>query len=301
MREIIRIENLSKKYGNFVALKNVSLEVKEGEIYGLLGPNGAGKTTLMKTIYGKSKYSIEYKELSVFGLNPLKDDIKIRCFTGIVPQDDNLDYELSVLQNLYIFSKYFGLAKKESLKRIEELLNFMELNDKRNVKIRELSGGMRRRLTIARALLNKPSLLILDEPTTGLDPQVRHTIWDKIRKLKAEGVTILITTHYMDEAYQLCDRISIMNLGEKIIEGNPKKLISENIENYVLEIPTNLYKHNKEHHFRSENFGEITRFFSNDLMRLKEFSTSFGVDNLILRQSNLEDLFLKFTGRKLDE
>lgn len=300
MNEIIKIKNLTKKYGNFTALKNVSLEVKKGEIYGLLGPNGAGKTTLMKTIYGKSKYSIEFNELSVFGLNPLKDDIKIRCFTGIVPQDDNLDYELSVVQNLYIFSKYFGLAKKESLKRIDELLDFMELNEKRNVKIRELSGGMRRRLTIARALLNKPELLILDEPTTGLDPQVRHTIWDKIRKLKSEGVTILITTHYMDEAYQLCDRISIMNLGEKIIEGDPKRLISENIENYVLEIPTNLYK-DKIHKFRHENFGEITRLFSNDLMALKEFSTSFGVNNLILRQSNLEDLFLKFTGRTLNE
>ncbi len=300
MNEIIKIKNLTKKYGNFTALKNVSLEVHKGEIYGLLGPNGAGKTTLMKTIYGKSKYSVEFTELSVFGLNPLKDDIKIRCFTGIVPQDDNLDYELSVVQNLYIFSKYFGLAKKESLKRIDELLDFMELNEKRNVKIRELSGGMRRRLTIARALLNKPELLILDEPTTGLDPQVRHTIWDKIRKLKAEGVTILITTHYMDEAYQLCDRISIMNLGEKIIEGDPKRLISENIENYVLEIPTNLYK-NKDHKFRYENFGEITRLFSDDLIALKEFSTSFGVNNLILRQSNLEDLFLKFTGRKLNE
>ncbi len=300
MKEVITIKNLKKKYGDFVALKGVSFSVKNGEIYGLLGPNGAGKTTLMKTIYGKSKYSVEYEMLDVFGFNPLKDDIRIRCFTGIVPQDDNLDYELSVFQNLFIFSKYFGLKKKESLNRIDELLDFMELMEKRNVKIRELSGGMRRRLTIARALINNPSLLILDEPTTGLDPQVRHSIWDKIRKLKSRGVTVIITTHYMDEAYQLCDRISILNLGEKIIEGDPKKLIKENIESYVLEIPSKLIS-KENYSFRKEVFGEITRFYDNDFQSLKEFASTFGIDNFILRQSNLEDLFLRFTGRTLNE
>jgi len=301
MDEVIKIEELSKKYGNFKALKNISFSVQKGECYGLLGPNGAGKTTLMKIIYGKSKFSIDYKELKIFGFNPLKEDLNIRCITGIVPQEDNLDYELSVFQNLFIFSKYFGLSKKESTKRIDELLDFMELKEKRNVKIRQLSGGMKRRLTIARALLNKPSLLILDEPTTGLDPQVRHNIWDKVRKLKQEGVTILITTHYMEEAFHLCDRILLLNLGEKILEGNPKNLINENLEHYVLEIPSHLVKEEIKLNFRREKYGEITRFYSNAIEDLKTFAQSFGVNNLILRQTNLEDLFLKYTGRSLYE
>ncbi len=301
MNEVIQVVNLTKKYGELIALRNISFSVYNGEIYGLLGPNGAGKTTLMKIIYGKSKFSIFCDKISVFGMNPLKHDIKIRCLTGIVPQEDNLDYELSVVQNLYIFSKYFGLSKKEAISRIEELLDFMELTEKRNVKIRELSGGMKRRLTIARALLNKPSLLILDEPTTGLDPQARHHIWDRIRKLKQSGVTVLLTTHYMEEAFQLCDRISILNLGNKILEGNPKLLIQEKIENYVLEIPSTLIKSGLNNNFRIEIAGEITRFYSSNIESLRELANSFGIDNLILRQTNLEDLFLKYTGRSLYE
>lgn len=303
MTEVIRIRNLSKSYNNrVVALKKISLSVFGGECYGLLGPNGAGKTTLMKIIYGKAKYFTSFDELSVFGYNPLKEDLKIKCLTGIIPQEDNLDEELSVFENLYIYSKYFGIPKKESEKRIEELLEFMDLKEKRNVKIRQLSGGMKRRLTIARALINKPQLLILDEPTTGLDPQVRHHIWDKIRKLKSEGVTILLTTHYMEEAYQLCDRISIMNLGEKIIEGNPLELIKNNIEKYVLEVSSKLVNRNLKipESIRKEETEEITKFFSEDYQSLKRLATKFdNSDNLVIRQTNLEDLFLKLTGRKL--
>jgi lipooligosaccharide transport system ATP-binding protein len=301
--EVIRIRNLSKSYNNrVVALKKISLSVFGGECYGLLGPNGAGKTTLMKIIYGKAKYFTSFDELSVFGYNPLKEDLKIKCLTGIIPQEDNLDEELSVFENLYIYSKYFGIPKKESEKRIEELLEFMDLKEKRNVKIRQLSGGMKRRLTIARALINKPQLLILDEPTTGLDPQVRHHIWDKIRKLKSEGVTILLTTHYMEEAYQLCDRISIMNLGEKIIEGNPLELIRNNIEKYVLEVSSKLVNRNLKipESIRKEDTEEVTKFFSEDYQSLKLLATKFdNSDNLVIRQTNLEDLFLKLTGRKL--
>jgi len=301
--EVIRIRNLSKSYNNrVVALKKISLSVFGGECYGLLGPNGAGKTTLMKIIYGKAKYFTSFDELSVFGYNPLKEDLKIKCLTGIIPQEDNLDEELSVFENLYIYSKYFGIPKKESEKRIEELLEFMDLKEKRNVKIRQLSGGMKRRLTIARALINKPQLLILDEPTTGLDPQVRHHIWDKIRKLKSEGVTILLTTHYMEEAYQLCNRISIMNLGEKIIEGNPLELIRNNIEKYVLEVSSKLVNRNLKipESIRKEDTEEVTKFFSEDYQSLKWLATKFdNSDNLVIRQTNLEDLFLKLTGRKL--
>lgn len=303
MTEVIRIRNLSKSYNNrVVALKKISLSVFGGECYGLLGPNGAGKTTLMKIIYGKTKYFTSFDELSVFGYNPLKEDLKIKCLTGIIPQEDNLDEELSVFENLYIYSKYFGMPKKESEKRIEELLEFMDIKEKRNVKIRQLSGGMKRRLTIARALINKPQLLILDEPTTGLDPQVRHHIWDKIRKLKSEGVTILLTTHYMEEAYQLCDRISIMNLGEKIIEGNPLELIRNNIEKYVLEVSSKLVNRNLKipESIRKEDTEEVTKFFSEDYQSLKWLATKFdNSDNLVIRQTNLEDLFLKLTGRKL--
>ena len=303
MTEVIRIRNLSKSYNNrVVALKKISLSVFGGECYGLLGPNGAGKTTLMKIIYGKAKYFTSFDELSVFGYNPLKEDLKIKCLTGIIPQEDNLDEELSVFENLYIYSKYFGIPKKESEKRIEELLEFMDLKEKRNVKIRQLSGGMKRRLTIARALINKPQLLILDEPTTGLDPQVRHHIWDKIRKLKSEGVTILLTTHYMEEAYQLCNRISIMNLGEKIIEGNPLELIRNNIEKYVLEVSSKLVNRNLKipESIRKEDTEEVTKFFSEDYQSLKWLATKFdNSDNLVIRQTNLEDLFLKLTGRKL--
>jgi len=303
VNEVIRIRNLSKSYNNrVVALKKISLSVFGGECYGLLGPNGAGKTTLMKIIYGKAKYFTSFDELSVFGYNPLKEDLKIKCLTGIIPQEDNLDEELSVFENLYIYSKYFGIPKKESEKRIEELLEFMDLKEKRNVKIRQLSGGMKRRLTIARALINKPQLLILDEPTTGLDPQVRHHIWDKIRKLKSEGVTILLTTHYMEEAYQLCDRISIMNLGEKIIEGNPLELIRNNIEKYVLEVSSKLVNRNLKipESIRKEDTEEVTKFFSEDYQSLKWLATKFdNSDNLVIRQTNLEDLFLKLTGRKL--
>lgn len=301
MRVVIDIDRLSKRYGDLLVLKEVSFKVYEGECYGLLGPNGAGKTTLMKIIYGKSKYSISYNKISIFGFNPLKDDLKIKCFTGVVPQEDNLDYELSVFQNLYIFSKYFGLSKKESYERIDELLDFMELKEKRDVKIRELSGGMKRRLVIARALLNKPKLLILDEPTTGLDPQVRHHIWDKIRKLQKEGVTIIVTTHYMDEAYQLCDRISILNLGEKILEGNPGELINRSIEKYVLEVFSPDFTPEKTEGIRMDVSGEITRFYCNELERLKIFSEQMNFTSAVLRQTNLEDVFLKYTGRGLNE
>ena len=179
---------------------------------------------------------IKNSAIDVFGYDPERNELEIKFFSGIVPQDDNLDTELNVFQNLHIYSKFYNISYKTAKQKINELLNFMELGNKVKSKIRHLSGGMQRRLVIVRALLNNPKLLIMDEPTTGLDPQVRHIIWDKLRILKKQGVTILLTTHYMEEAYQLCDKIILMNNGRKVLEGNPALLVKNNIEKYVLEI-----------------------------------------------------------------
>jgi lipooligosaccharide transport system ATP-binding protein len=233
----IKVTNVSKSYQSIKAVNALSFEVEAASCLSLLGPNGAGKTTMMKMLYGMVRRDKPDSSLiNVLGYDPIYQPLEIKYLSGIVPQEDNLDIELSVIQNLLIYAKFYGLFKKKALSRIMELLSFMELLEKKDIKIRELSGGMKRRLIIARALLNSPRLLILDEPTTGLDPQVRHLIWDKLHLLKKEGVTILLTTHYMEEAFQLSDRVIIMYKGEKILEGPPVNLIREHIEPFVLEI-----------------------------------------------------------------
>jgi lipooligosaccharide transport system ATP-binding protein len=288
---------------------NVSFRVEKARCFGLLGPNGAGKTTLIKILYGKTKRDkpLPGKQslVNVFGYDPLQNELEIKYLSGIVPQEDNLDLELSVIQNLLIYARFYGLSKRKVLSHIESLLEFMELSDKINSKIRELSGGMKRRLIIARALINNPQLLILDEPTTGLDPQVRHIIWDKLRKLLKEGVTIIITTHYMEEAFQICDRLIIMHKGKKILEGIPQNLVSKNMEPYVLE----LYNPDPDHFSRNEFIQslrmEITDsrilLYSDALEPLQKITKKYPAGQYYLRQSNLEDLFLKATGRKLNE
>ncbi len=194
----IRVKNLVKKYNNSIIINNLNFEVPKGICFGILGPNGAGKTTTMQILYGKVKHEqVDDYEINVFGHDPLKNELEIKYITGIIPQEDNFDLELSVYQNLFIYSKFYGLSKKQASQRIESVLEFIDLKAKQNSKIRALSGGMKRRLLIARALLNNPKLLILDEPTTGLDPQVRHHIWNKLRALKKEGVTIPLTTRDM--------------------------------------------------------------------------------------------------------
>lgn len=300
----IKVNQVYKTYGHLIAVKDLSFEVKTSECFGLLGPNGAGKTTMMKMLYGKSfRDQHNESEISVYGFDPQKEELNIKYISGIIPQDNNLDEELSVSQNLLIYAKFYGIKKTVALKRIEELLHFMELSDKKDSKIRELSGGLKRRLVFARALINDPKFLILDEPTTGLDPQVRHIIWDKIRLLKAQGVTVLITTHYMDEAFQLCDRLMIMHQGENVLEGNPNELVKQHIESYVLELLhlDSLNKITISDGVRKEIGDNRAFLYSNNSKNLEQLTKNLQPGYYFLRQSNLEDLFLKITGRGLKD
>lgn len=304
----ITVKQLNKSFNGIKAVDNLDFHVNTGECFGFLGPNGAGKTTTMKILYGNSKKDPHNETiLDIFGFNPENHALQIKSFAGIIPQQDNLDTELNVTDNLLVYSRFYGIPTPEARKRIDELLLFMELQEKARVKIRELSGGMQRRLTIARALLNKPKLLILDEPSTGLDPQVRHLIWNKLRGLKESGVTILMTTHYMEEAFNLCDRIIIMDKGRKMIEGNPRNLLSENIEKFVMEV----YGACKGQHSCTEfcdkkgikyEFHSDTLFaFSNHIHELSAFGEILKDVEYHIRQANLEDLFLRETGRSLNE
>ncbi len=300
----ILVNNVSKNFKKIQAVKNFSFKVNKKDCFGILGPNGAGKTTLMSMLSGKAcRDNPKHSEIKVFGYDPQKNELNIKYFSGIVPQEDNLDQELSVFQNLFIFSKFYNIKKDIALQRIEKLLEFMELTNKKNSKIKHLSGGMKRRLIIVRALLNNPKLLILDEPTTGLDPQARHIIWDKLRILRNNGVTIMLTTHYMEEAFQLCSSIIMMHNGEKMLEGEPSQLISENIEKYVLEIfDTNLADKIKiEKSIRVDKTENRFFLYSDNLKLLQNISKKLKNGNFYLRQSNLEDLFLKTTGRGLNE
>ncbi len=306
---IVEVKNLNKSYKNYKAVNQLNFIAKKAECFGILGPNGAGKTTTMSILYGKNLPDGNSRNsVTVFGFNPIKNSINIKALSGIVPQQDNLDQELNVKENLLIYSKFYGMEEKEAEKRIEELLEFMELKEKMNSNVRELSGGMQRRLTIARALLNNPKLIILDEPTTGLDPQVRHLIWNKLRELKKTGVTILLTTHYMEEAFQICDRLIIMDKGEKLIEGNPKELIENNIEKYVMEIPEACREGDdtcviyfKEKNIRYEIFNNTVFAYSDNQELLVEYAKVLKREDYYIRHSNLEDLFLKVTGRGLNE
>ena len=305
MQEIIAVRHVYKSYGRLKAVHDLNFAVASSTCFGFLGPNGAGKTTMMKMIYGKCMRDLNASSgINVFGLDPQTHELDIKFLSGVVPQEDNLDEELNVVQNLQVYSKFYGMKKHEAIERIDYLLDFFELNEKRKAKIRELSGGMQRRLVIARALLHRPKLLILDEPTTGLDPQVRHLIWDKLRQLKKEGLTILLPTHYMEEAFQLCDTILIMDKGKKIMEGSPKTLLAENIENYVLELhddaDAKLLESSISDIVRMDQANQRSVLYSNDLDALKNLTDQLSHTNYYLRQSNLEDLFLKLTGRALN-
>jgi lipooligosaccharide transport system ATP-binding protein len=310
MREtVIKVNEVSKTFNAIIALKNMSFSVNRAECFGFLGPNGAGKTTMMKILYGTvSRDNPVPMQVNVFGFDPLNHSLKIKYVSGIVPQEDNLDVELNVSQNLLIYSKFYGIPVDEAHKRIKNLLTFMDLNERINTQIRELSGGMKRRLIIARALINSPKLLILDEPTTGLDPQVRHLIWDKLRMLKKEGVTILLTTHYMEEAFQLCDHLIIMHNGARMLQGKPQQLIKENIEKFVLEIfspdhlPDKLVQNIKiKNNMRLEKSTSRILIYYDRINPLKEITHKLKTGDFFLRQSNLEDVFLRVTGRTLNE
>lgn len=305
---VINVKNLSKSFGKVLAVRGLSFSVEEGSCFGFLGPNGAGKTTVMKIIYGKctrDKDSDTY--MDIFGYDPAKNELAIKYLSGVVQQENNLDDELNVIQNLMIYSKFYNMQVKVARQRIEYLLDFFELAEKSTAKIKELSGGMKRRLVIARALLNSPRLLILDEPTTGLDPQVRHLIWDKIRQLKKQNTTVLLTTHYMEEAFQLCDQLLIMHQGQKVMEGTPKTLLKESIEKFVLEIlDTELIRpeclDKPKEGIREEKTAGMIRYYSNNIDALKNFAHScFESGNFLIRQTNLEDVFLNATGRQLND
>lgn len=302
---VIRVENISKTFGPVRAVRDLSFTVEPATCFGLLGPNGAGKTTMMKMIYARSPRDRDCGgAMDVFGFDPRTQELNIKNIAGVVPQEDSLDEELNVIGNLMIYARFYNIPRPEALRRIESLLAFMELSERRHARIRELSGGMKRRLAIARALLNNPKLLILDEPTTGLDPQVRHVIWDKLRLLKRQGTTILLTTHYMDEAFVMCDKLIIMDKGVAIMQGSPTELL-RNLEAFVLEVDLASVEAaidgNLPPGVRMDRSHETVRLFSNDVDTLRTLADRMAKDRQLIRRANLEDVFLKATGRLLNE
>jgi lipooligosaccharide transport system ATP-binding protein len=307
MATVIKVKNISKTFGSVKAVNELSFSLDAGICFGFLGPNGAGKTTVMKMIYGKcTRDKDNNSTMDIFGYDPMENELAIKYISGVVQQEDNLDEELNVIQNLMIYSRFYDMPVKTAKERIAYLLDFLELTEKAKSLIRELSGGMKRRLVIARALLNSPKLLILDEPTTGLDPQVRHLIWDKIRQLQKEQTTVLLTTHYMEEAYQLCDHILIMHKGRNIMQGTPDELLSGKIEKYVLEIfdieDKTLDRQKIERPgIRVEHAANTLRYYCSEIDSLRILAGGLASDNYLIRQTNLEDVFLSATGRGLND
>jgi lipooligosaccharide transport system ATP-binding protein len=302
---VIRARGLRKSFGSFVAVDAVDFEVGPGECFGFLGPNGAGKTTTMKMIYGASPRG--GGELSVIGLDVRERPRDVKRGLGVVPQDDNLDQELTVRENLVVYARYYDLPRDVRDARIGELLGFFELADRADSRVGELSGGQRRRVLIARGLIHAPRLLILDEPTTALDPQARHRVWEKLRTLKAQGTTLALTTHSMDEAEQLCDRLVIMDHGKIIAHGAPRALIAEHVPPEVFEIIGALEVRERalaavrelaeRHEQLATSLVLQTRRGDELAARLP---SPLGAD-LVRRRATLEDVFLKLTGRSLDQ
>jgi lipooligosaccharide transport system ATP-binding protein len=300
---LIKAQNLTKKYNSFTAVDHINFEVYKGECVGFLGPNGAGKTTTVRMIYCFSP--VTEGELTVAGMNVATQSREIKRMVGVAPQEDNLDPDFTVIKNLQVYARYFDISKAEAAKRALELLKFFQLEEKQTKSIAELSTGMKRRLIIARALINQPQILLLDEPTTGLDPQGRHIVWDEIRNLIKQGVTIILTTHYMDEAAALCNRVLIVDNGKIIETGEPQKLIKKHAGEDVLEVPFNeiILKALKEELPEAdiEIFGEQIRVFVNTHGVFERIVKKFPGVNMTIRNANLEDVFLKLTGRKLRE
>jgi len=306
MSYVIQAENLAKSYGTFRALNGISFSISKGECYGFLGHNGAGKSTTMRMIYGLSTVSEGRLEVLGERIAPLTPS-HIKKVFGIVPQEDNLDPDLTVIENLEVYGGYFNIPRKEARTRGQELLEFMGLSDKTNVNVEKLSGGSKRRLVIARALINKPQIIILDEPTTGLDPQARRLVWQKLRSLKDEGVTMLLTTHYMEEAAQLCDRLAIMNDGLILAEGSPEELVNQYVLPFVIEVratvdmlPPNINEKIKAMGARAEYMVDSLFIFTKNGKEMWEniHETGLAQHSCYLRPANLEDVFLKLTGER---
>jgi lipooligosaccharide transport system ATP-binding protein len=302
---LIRARGLTKKFGDFTAVDGIDFDVLKGESFGLLGPNGAGKSTAMRMIGATSQRTSG--ELTILGKDPEQFGPQIRAHLGVVPQQDNLDTQLSVTENLYIYGRYFGLSRKFLKGKIEELLAFAQLEEKRSAKVESLSGGMKRRLTIARALVSEPEILMLDEPTTGLDPQARHILWDRLFRLKEDGVTLLITTHFMDEAEQLCDRLVVMDKGSIMAEGSPAQLIKDYSTKEVLEVRFGSERNAgmaddlRELCDRIEELPDRILMYTEDGEELLErvYKKGFHPKTSLVRRSSLEDVFLRLTGRTL--
>ncbi len=303
-KSVIFASNLRKNFNSFEAVRGINFQIAKGECFGFLGPNGAGKTSTMRMIYCFSPVSAG--SLQVLGYDVMGEAREIKARLGVVPQEDNLDPDLTVFQNLLLYATYFDIPKTEARGRAEELLNFLSLQEKRNQKIDKLSGGMKRRLLIARSLINKPEILILDEPTTGLDPQARHLIWNKLRALKASGVTMVLTTHYMEEAQRLCDRLVIMDHGKILTEGSPSQLVEKFVGKEVLEVralPSVLQTLRKKITVgETELVGDslyvmLRESKGNPLDRYPEIQEL----DFHLRPATLEDVFLKLAGRELRE
>jgi lipooligosaccharide transport system ATP-binding protein len=305
MNMLVTATNLTKKYGSFTAVDEISFEIKEGECFGFLGPNGAGKTSTIKMIHCVSP--VTSGSLVVGGLPAHIDNRAIKRITGVIPQEITLDVDLTVSENLAVFAHFFDIPKREAKTRIAGLLEFVELESKRKSKIDELSTGMKRRLLIARALLNQPKLIVADEPTTGLDPQAKHLIWQRLRQLKTQGATLILTTQYMEEAQQLCDRVVIMHRGKILKEGVPSNLVTEEIGREVVEIRIAKEEDEKIIGRLSslacghERVGDTLYFYCRDGQDVMKRLIELDLPNYLTRPATLEDVFLKLTGRGLIE
>jgi lipooligosaccharide transport system ATP-binding protein len=304
---LIRARALTKRFGTFTAVDAVDFDVAPGEAFGFLGPNGAGKTSTMRMIGGVSP--ISDGTLTVLGMDPRTQGPSIRARLGVVPQQDTLDTELTVRENLVLYGRYFGLSRDECGRRADELLEFAQLTDRQNDEVEPLSGGMKRRLTIARALINQPDLLLLDEPTTGLDPQARHLLWDRLYRLKQRGVTLVLTTHYMDEAEQLCDRLVVMDKARIVAEGSPRELIERYSTRDVTElrfspeVQDSLDGQLDGLAPRIERLADRVLLYTDDgeAVAVAAHERGLNPEAVLVRRSTLEDVFLRLTGRSLIE
>jgi lipooligosaccharide transport system ATP-binding protein len=302
---MVRARGLVKRFGDFTAVDGIDVQIQRGEAFGFLGPNGAGKSSTMRMIGCVSPPT--EGELTVLGRDPQREGAAIRARLGVVPQQDSLDTELTVRDNLLIYARYFGLPRAQARAKAVELLDFAQLSDRADSVVEPLSGGMKRRLTIARALVNQPELLLLDEPTTGLDPQARHVLWDRLFRLKQQGVTLVLTTHYMDEAEQLCDRLVVMDGGRIVAEGSPRSLIEEWSTREVLELRFADEDH-APYASRVEDLADRVEVLPDRLLLYADDGEGVLAEvqrrglrplSSLVRRSSLEDVFLRLTGRTL--
>ncbi|MGH1564804.1 ABC transporter ATP-binding protein [Mumia sp. DW29H23] len=303
---MIEARGLRKAYGDFEAVRGIDVTVAKGEAFGFLGPNGAGKSSTMRMVAAVSP--VTSGSLRILGLDPATDGSAIRARIGVCPQEDSLDGDLTVRDNLVVYARYFGISRRDAARKADELLEFVRLTEKAGAMVEDLSGGMKRRLTIARSLVNEPELLLLDEPTTGLDPQARHVVWDQLHRLKQTGVTIVLTTHYMDEAEQLCDRLVVMDGGLIAAEGSPLSLIARYSTREVVELRMGV----GENESAAERVADLAErvevlpdrvlLYVADGEKVVEEAMERGLEprSTLVRRSSLEDVFLRLTGRSLD-